>query len=200
MLNRFSKRGLCFEQERGRDPAAFTVDNFTPEAAGAALTPAWAALADLAPSLFDEGAYTSGNTQSIQLLGQSAVTMIPAWSDQALQAIRLGALPDTVKLAQLTDLPFAGGFTFSSIPSNAAHHEAALKLAEFVLSPEIQASVVNDMGGFPGLDWKNMPADLQAKFADVVAASLPTFPSNDWQTAMYDGWYSQVATGVDRAK
>ena len=67
--------------------AKFTVDNFTAEAAEAALTPAWDILQDLAPSLFDEGAYTSGNTQSIQLLSQSAVTMIPAWSDQAIQAI-----------------------------------------------------------------------------------------------------------------
>jgi putative spermidine/putrescine transport system substrate-binding protein len=49
----------------------FKVDNFTAEAGAAALDPAWAILNDLAPSLFDGGAYTSGNTQSIQLLGQS---------------------------------------------------------------------------------------------------------------------------------
>jgi putative spermidine/putrescine transport system substrate-binding protein len=190
----------AIHEANGRDPKLFRPDNFSKAEAEKRLPPAWAILRDLQPSLYDKGAYPAGNNPTLQLLANGAVSMISAWSDQALQAIRLGALPDTVKLAQLTDLPFAGGFTFSSIPSNAAHHEAALKLAEFVLSPEIQASVVNDMGGFPGLDWKNMPADLQAKFADVVAASLPTFPSNDWQTAMYDGWYGQVATGVDRAK
>ena len=89
----------------GKDPAAFTVDNFTAEAAEAALDPG---LGDprrtSRPSLFDEGAYTSGNTQSLQLLGQSAVTMIPAWSDQALQAIDTGVLPETTGLVQLTDL------------------------------------------------------------------------------------------------
>ncbi len=40
------------------------------------LKPAFDLLLDLAPSLFEGGAYTSGNTQSLQLLGQSAVTMI----------------------------------------------------------------------------------------------------------------------------
>ena len=68
---------------------------------------------DLAPSLFDGGAYTSGNTQSMQLLGQAAVTMIPAWSDQALSAITQGVLPETTGLVQLSDLGLPGGFTHS---------------------------------------------------------------------------------------
>ena len=58
----------------------------------------WEILKDLAPYTMDKGAYTSGNTQSIQLLSQSAVTMIAAWSDQALSAIEQGVLPETTGL------------------------------------------------------------------------------------------------------
>ena len=66
---------------------------------------------DLAPSLFDQGAYTAGNRPSLQLLSQSAATMIPAWSDQALQAIRTGVLPETTGLVQLSDRELPGGFS-----------------------------------------------------------------------------------------
>ena len=74
-------------EANGNDPTKFTVDNYSDSFAEESMAPAWEILNDLAPSLFDGGAYTSGNTQSLQLLGQSAVTMIPAWSDQALTAI-----------------------------------------------------------------------------------------------------------------
>ncbi|UXN72942.1 hypothetical protein N8D56_17950 [Devosia sp. A8/3-2] len=69
-------RRAIFEAN-GKDPSKFTVDNYTREAGDAMLNPARDILKDLAPSMFDGGAYTSGNTQSLQLLGQSAVTMIP---------------------------------------------------------------------------------------------------------------------------
>ncbi len=124
--------------------------------------------------------------------------MIPAWSDQALQAISLGALPDTIKLVQLEDLPFVGGYAASTIPSNAAHLEGALTLTEFLLTPEIQTSVVQDIGGFPAIRWELLSTDLQQEFTDVVTDEVPVFPGGEWEAAMNDGWYSNVAPNVDR--
>lgn len=182
----------------GRDPAKFTVDNFTAEAAEAALTPAWALLQDLAPSLFEGGAYTGGNTPSVQLLGQSAVTMIPAWSDQALTAIKTGVLPETTGLVQLTDLALPGGFSRSIVLANGANKDAALKLADFILSEEIQSAILTELGGFPGVSWDYVSADLREKFKDIVPNSIPSFPSGDWEKAINDGWYRNVAPNVDR--
>lgn len=182
----------------GNDPSKFTVDNFTPEAAEAMLTPAWDLLADLAPSLFDEGAYTSGNTQSVQLLSQSAVTMIPAWSDQVLQAIAQGVLPETTGLVQLTDLGLPGGFSRSVILSNGVNRDAALKLADFILTEEIQNAVVTELGGFPGVSWEHLSPELREKYADVIPESIPVFPGGDWETAINDGWYRNVAPNVPR--
>ena len=182
----------------GNDPSKFTVDNFTPEAGEAMLTPAWDLLADLAPSLFDEGAYTSGNTQSVQLLSQSAVTMIPAWSDQVLQAIAQGVLPETTGLVQLTDLGLPGGFSRGVILSNGADREAALKLADFILTEEIQNAVVTELGGFPGVSWEHVSPELREKYADVIPESIPVFPGGAWETAINDGWYRNVAPNVPR--
>ena len=182
----------------GRDPSKFTVDNFG-QFGAAALPPAWDLLKDLAPSLMDQGAYTSGNTQSIQLLSQSAVTMIPAWSDQALQAIKTGVLPETTGLVQLSDLALAGGFTKIGVFSNGLNKDLALKLADFILSEEIQSAVLSELGGFPGVSWDYVSQDLREKYKDVIPVSIPVFPGGDWEKAINDGWYRNVAPNVDRA-
>jgi putative spermidine/putrescine transport system substrate-binding protein len=186
-------------EANGKDPAKFKVDNYTPEAGETMLNPAWDILVDLAPSLFDGGAYTSGNTQSIQLLGQSAVTMIPAWSDQALSAIAQGVLPETTGLVQLQDLGLPGGFTKLAVLSNGTNKDAALKLADFLLSEEIQSAVLTELGGFPGVSWDHVSAELREKFADLIPQTIPNFPSGDWEKAINDGWYRAVAPNVDPA-
>ena len=183
----------------GRDPSKFTVDNFG-QFGAAALPPAWDLLKDLAPSLMDQGAYTSGNTQSIQLLSQGAVTMIPAWSDQALQAIKTGVLPETTGLVQLTDLALAGGFTKIGVFSNGLNKDLALKLCDFVLSEEIQSAVITELGGFPGVSWDYVSKELHDKYKDVIPASIPVFPGGDWEKNINDGWYRNVAPNVDRSK
>lgn len=187
-------------ETNGKDPAAFTVDNFSPEFAEEALPPAWAVLQDLAPSLFDEGSYTSGNTQSIQLLSQSAVTIIPAWSDQAIQAINQGVLPETTGLVQLQDLALPGGFSRSVVLSNGVNKDAALRLADFVLTEEIQNAVLSELGGFPGVAWDYVSQDLREKYSDVIPTTIPNFPGGEWEVAINDGWYRNVAPNVDRSQ
>ena len=187
-------------EANGKDPAAFTVDNFSDEAAEKALTPAWTILQDLAPALFDEGAYTSGNTQSLQLLGQAAVTMIPAWSDQAIQAINSGVLPETTALVQLQDLALPGGFSRSVVLANGANRDAALKLADFILSEEIQSAVLAELGGFPGVSWDHVSQELREKYKDVIPETIPSFPGGKWEVAINDGWYRNVAPNVDRSQ
>ena len=188
----------AIHEGNGKDPSLFTKDNFEPAKAEEMLQKGWAILKDLHPFTFGEGTYPAGNTPALQLLAQGAVDMIPAWSDQALQALKQGVLPETVKLVQLQDLALCGGFAYSAIPSNATDLEGALALANFMLTPEAQTSCVKDIGGFPGISWDNLPADLKAEYIDVIPVSIPTFPSGDWSKAKNDGWYKNVATNLTR--
>ncbi len=192
----FVRRAI--HQANGLDPAAFTVDNYTQEFGDEALGKAWELLKDIAPSLYDNGAYSSGNTQSIQLLSQGVVTMVPVWSDQVLQAISQGVLPDTTGLVQLQDLALVGSYTQSVIVANGANHEASLKLADFVLSEEMQTAILTELGGFPALAWDHLSAELRERFADIVPQTIPTFPGGQWESAINDGWYRNVAPNVDR--
>ena len=145
-------------EANGRDPSIFKIDNFTQEDADKRFPKAWDILKDLAPSLYNKGAYTAGNTPTLQLLAQGVVAMVPAWSDQALQGITQGVLPPSTKLVQLQDLALCGSFASAAVPSNAAHHDGAMKLADFLLSDDMQASVVKDIGGFPAVNFENLPA------------------------------------------
>ncbi|MCO5732955.1 extracellular solute-binding protein [Rhizobium sp. SSA_523] len=192
----FVRRAI--HEVNGRDPSKFTLSNFSADYAEKTLMPAWAALKDLAPNLYEKGAYTSGNTQSIQLLSQGVVTMVPVWSDQVLQAMAQGVLPDTTGLVQLTDLALCGGFSRLTVFSNGANKVAALKLADFLLSSEMQSAVITEIGGFPGVSWDHIPAELRETYKDVVPTSIPTFPGGDWNAAINDGWYRNVATGLAR--
>src|SRR5207253_1194649 len=112
----------------------------------------------------------------LQLLGNESVSMVSAWSDQSIQAIENGTLPASTKLVQLQDLPFPGGYAYASIPKNAKHVDGALLLANFVLSPEVQTSVLKDIGGFPAISWDLLPKDLKAKYADVITDNVPEWP------------------------
>jgi putative spermidine/putrescine transport system substrate-binding protein len=192
----FVRRAI--HQANGLDPAAFTVDNYTEAFGNEALGKAWALLSDIAPSLYDNGAYSSGNTQSIQLLSQGVVTMTPVWSDQVLQAISQGVLPETTGLVQLQDLALAGGFSRSIVLDNGVNRDAALKLADFILSEEIQSAILTELGGFPGVSWDYVSPELREKFADIIPQTIPVFPSGPWEAAINDGWYRNVAPNVDR--
>ena len=187
-------------EANGRDPSVFKIDNYKAGTSEAMLQKGFDILKDLAPSLMDQGAYTSGNTQSIQLLSQGAVTMVAAWSDQALAAIKSGVLPETTGLVQLSDLALAGGFTKNTVPVNGANKALALKLQDFILSEEIQSAVITELGGFPGVSWDYVSKELHDKYKDVIPASIPTWPGGDWDKNMKDGWYRNVAPNVDRTK
>lgn len=188
----------AIHEANGRDPLMFTKDNFTQAKADEMLGKAWVLLKDLHPFTFGKGTYPAGNTPALQLMAQGAVDMIPAWSDQSLQAMKQGVLPETIKVTQLQDLALCGGFAYSAIPINATNMAGALALANFMLSPEMQTSCVREIGGFPGIDWSNLPPELKAEYIDVIPVSIPTFPSGDWQTAKNDGWYKNVATNIVR--
>ncbi|WP_417245879.1 extracellular solute-binding protein [Celeribacter sp.] len=192
----FVRRAI--HEANGRDPMKFTLANYSDEYANDTLPGAWGLLKALAPSLYEAGAYSSGNTQSIQLLAQGVVTMTPVWSDQVLQALSMGVLPETTGLVQLQDLALCGGFSRLTVPTNAAHHDDAMQLVNYVLTEEVQSKIISELGGFPGVSWDYVDTALREKYNDVIPATIPTFPGGDWDAAINDGWYRNVAPGISR--
>ncbi|MEP7291346.1 MAG: extracellular solute-binding protein [Chloroflexota bacterium] len=181
----------------GQDPTQFVPGEFD-ETLVAKFSDAWDLLSSVNLDIYEEGSYPAGNLPVLELLANGSVSMVTAWSDQSLSAINTGVLPETTKLAQLTDLPFTGGYNYSAIPANSTNLEGALALADFVLSTEMQLQVVEQLGGFPAISWDMLPPELQEQYTDVITEVVPTWPGGDYGAAMVQGWYDNVATNVQR--
>jgi putative spermidine/putrescine transport system substrate-binding protein len=179
----------------GKDPSIFKPGDPDPKLV-AEFPKAWTMLRDIHTSIYDNGAYPSGNTQVLTLLANGSVSMATVWSDQALQALAKGVLPPSVKLTQLTDLPFPGGSTMLSIPKNSRNVKGAQEFLNFLLSNDGQMSVVKEIGGFPAVEWKVLPADLQQQYNSVIANTVPNWPGGKWDAEMNKGWYDNVATNI----
>ena len=157
---------------------------------------AWALLREIHPAIYENGSYPAGNNPTLQLLATGSVSMVSAWSDQAIQALNKGVLPETVKLYQFTDLPMPGGYAHLSVPKNAKNLQGALDFVNFMLTPDMQVSVVKDIGGFPAIDWKMLPTDLQQRFNAVITDNVPSWPGGEYSSARNKGWYENVATNI----
>jgi putative spermidine/putrescine transport system substrate-binding protein len=173
------------------DPAKFDqklVDEYYPKA--------WDLLKEIHPFIYDNGSYPAGNNPVLELFANGEVDMISAWSDQAIQGINKGILPESTKLLQFTDLPFPGGYTQLSIPKNAANLQGAKDFVNFMLSPEMQTSVVKDIGGFPAISWDLLPKELQKDFNSVITDNVPLWKGGDYDPPRIKGWYDNVATNI----
>ena len=179
----------------GKDPSLFK-PGATDPALLAKFPDAWALLRSIHPMIYDNGAYPAGNNPVLELLANGSVNMATVWSDQALIALQKGVLPPEIKLAQLTDLPFPGGSTMLSVPKNAKNLQGALAFVNFMLGVESQTSVIKALGGFPAIDWSNLPADLQQQYTSVIAKTVPNWPGGPWDVERNKGWYDNVATNI----
>ena len=179
----------------GKDPNIFKLG--TPDPAVVAQMPkAWDLLRSIHTSIYQNGSYPAGNLPVLTLLANGSVSMATVWSDQSLQALAQGVLPTTIKLTQLTDLPLPGSYAPWSVPKNAKNLQGALDFINFSLTPEMQVSVVKDIGGFPAIPWDALPKELQTQFSSVIATQVPAWPNSDWNTVEDKGWYDNVATNI----
>jgi putative spermidine/putrescine transport system substrate-binding protein len=179
----------------GKDPSIFKVGPPDP-AVVAQMPKAWDLLRSIHTSIYQNGSYPAGNLPVLTLLNNSSVSMATVWSDQSLQALAQGVLPPTIKLTQLTDLPLPGSYAPWSVPKNAKNLQGALDFINFSLTPEMQVSVVKDIGGFPAIPWDALPKELQTQFSSVIATQVPAWPNSDWNTVQEKGWYDNVATNI----
>ncbi|MFN8494621.1 MAG: extracellular solute-binding protein [Caldilineaceae bacterium] len=183
----------------GKDPTKFKAGPADP-ALLKEFDKAWALLREIHPAIYDNGSYPAGNNPTLQLLANGSVSMISAWSDQSMQALNKGVLPANIKLMQFTDLPMPGGYAPFSVPANAKNKQGALDFVNFMLTPEMQVSVVKDIGGFPAVEWSTMPKELQSQFTSVITSNVPNWPGGDYSAARNKGWYENVATNLKQGQ
>jgi putative spermidine/putrescine transport system substrate-binding protein len=135
-------------------------------------TQGFSALKALNPYLYQKGVFPNGNQQVLDLLTSGQISMAPVWSDQFTTGVTNGAIPASVKTVQISDPSFTGGAAYLGIPKTSPHQAAALKLANFVLSPAAQVMIVSQIAGYPVIPLDKLPADVVSQFKNANTADL----------------------------
>ena len=173
-------------------PSALASGTYDPKTEGA-WDAAWNLLKSLQPAMYNNGFHPNGNVAVLQLLGQQNVYMAPVWSDMGLDFYKRGLLPKTIKFEQITP-PLFGGNSLVTVPAGSAHLEGSFTLVNWLLTPEAQQLVIERVSGYPGIDWKYMPAAVREKFAAVAKPYAP-FPNSKYLADMLRLWHEHVAGG-----
>lgn len=132
----------------------------------------FATMASLNKSMYQQGVYPNGNNQVLDLLSSGEISMAPVWSDQFITGQKNGLIPENISYTQITDPSLTGGAAYLGIPKASPRQAGALKLAEWVLSPEAQELVSDGMAGYPVINLDKLPASLQEKFKNADIGNL----------------------------
>jgi putative spermidine/putrescine transport system substrate-binding protein len=136
----------------------------------------FATLAGLNSSVYQKGVYPNGNNQVLELLASGQISMAPVWSDQFITGQKHGQIPANIGYTQISDPSFTGGAAYLGIPKSSTKQEAALKLANWVLSPEAQSLMSTSVSGYPVIPLDKLPQDVQDKFKSADINNLrPTY-------------------------
>ena len=150
----------------------------------------WKLLRDLQPAMYNNGFHPNGNVAVLQLLAQQNIYMASVWSDMGLDFYSRGQLPKSMRFTQIKP-PLIGDDARVMLPAGAAHLEGSLTFLNWVLTPEAQDMVINMVAGYPGIDWKYMPASVREKFKDVATGFSP-YPNPKYYADIKRLWHEKV--------
>jgi putative spermidine/putrescine transport system substrate-binding protein len=159
-----------------------------------AWAPGWKLLKELQPAMYNNGFHPNGNVSVLQLIAQQNVYMASVWSDMGLDWAKRGQLPKTMRFVQITP-PLMGDDSRVMVPAGSAHLEGALTLLNWLLTPEAQTMVIDEVAGYPGIDWKYMPESVRQKFQDLAKAYAP-WPNPKYLADIRRLWHEQVVGGA----
>lgn len=177
------------------------------EAAFAELTPPlWAALTDLAPSLWREGrTYPRDSVALDRLFADGEVDLTMTYGPATLtQLVDQGTFPDTTRVLTLED-GTVGNASFLAIPVTSGSKEGGQVVADLALSPEQQAAKADPAvwGQFTVLDPDLLSEDERGVFEalptspvvpahDVLARNANPELAPQWVSALDEGWHRAV--------
>ena len=163
--------------------------------------PLWAWYDALRPNLWRHGEqFPQTGPAQRQLMNDGEIDLMISFNPaEAAVAAKAGLLPDSARTL-VPDGGSIGNTSFVAIPYNAAHKEAAMVVADFLLSPRAQARAqdIDQTGSFTVLDPAKLSAADRALFAQLPRApALPTLdqlgtplpePHPSWMTRITAEW------------
>ena len=170
---------------------------------GTVTAPLWAWYDQLRPTLWREGReFPESGPAQRQLMNDGAIDIHMSF-DPAEAAVSIASqlLPATVRVFVMARGTI-GNTSFVAIPYNAAHKEAAMVVADFLLEPATQARAQDPTwgGNLTVLDLAKVPTAQRARFAPRVG--MPGLPTNDELGAIllepHPSWMTRITAEWER--
>ena len=170
---------------------------------GAVTAPLWVWYDKLRPSLWRGGReFPESGPAQRQLMNDGAIDIHLSF-DPAEAAVSIASqlLPPSVRVFTMAKGSI-GNTSFVAIPYNAAHKEAAMVVANFLLEPATQARAQDPAwgGNLTVLDVAKVPAAQRAAFAPKVG--MPGLPTNDELGAIllepHASWMTRITAEWER--
>lgn len=141
---------------------------FDEKAYGPAATRLWSRLNAAERTLWRRGAtYPQSQDQVEKLYASGEISAYFTYGPGAVgDQVAKKVFPATTREAVLAGGNIANT-SFIAVPANAAHHAAALVLANVLLEPATQLELYRAEGIYPGIDPARVPADVRAQLAAV---------------------------------
>ena len=184
--------------------ARTAVYNFLPEEAITSDDPKWEEqwdegfefLASIHPYMYKSGGsivYPNKNQGTLDLLNQGEIDMCINWADMVLSQRAQGAIKDTIKITQI-EPALTGSLQTLGIPTFGSNEEGAYAFIDYMLSPEAQQIMVEQMAAIPLIDTEGMDMTGYEDLQDLDVSNFRIMSIGDLATDFNERWDNEIGT------
>ncbi len=154
----------------------------------------FAHLKELHPYLYQEDGkvtYPKDSDAALDLLAEGKIDACPAWVDMALARRKAGTLPETIRLTAI-EPKFTGAAQGAGVPSFSGNKEGGTAFINYLLSPEAQTILVQDMSAIP-LQKKGVDLTGAEELAQIDVSDFRTQALGDLVDDLNARWRAEIA-------
>lgn len=155
----------------------------------------FAFLKELHPYMYKSGdsiVYPNKNQGALDLLTQGEIDMCPNWADMVLSQRKAGTVPEKIKITTIKP-SFTGSVQGIAVPSYSGNKEGGFAFINYLLSPEAQTILVQDMAAIP-LVTEGVDLTGAEELMSMDVSNFRTQALGDLVTDLNARWDEEIGT------
>lgn len=155
----------------------------------------FAFLKELHPYMYKSGdtvVYPNKNQGTLDLLTQGEIDMCPNWADMVLSQRKAGTVPEKIKITTI-EPSFTGSVQGITVPSYSGNKEGGFAFINYLLSPEAQTILVQDMAAIP-LVTEGVDLTGAEELMSMDVSNFRTQALGDLVTDLNARWDEEIGT------
>lgn len=155
----------------------------------------FAFLKDLHPYMYKSGdtvVYPNKNQGTLDLLTQGEIDMCPNWADMVLSQRKAGTVPEKIKITTI-EPSFTGSVQGIAVPSYSGNKDGGYAFINYLLSPEAQTILVQDMAAIP-LVTEGVDLTGAEELMSMDVSNFRTMALGDLVTDLNARWDEEIGT------